>query len=178
MPLCPCRCARLAEIKKLVCLRGVCVGGGDGGNTRRYATTFSTTLPLPPPPPPPPPIPAASYPLIQPETPARAILPRCRYASLILKDDGVEVTAEAITAILAAAKVDISAESYYPGLFAKAIKDHDIATLTVVGGGGGGVVGGGGAAAEAGGDAAPAAAVKVEEKEESEEEDMGFGLFD
>jgi len=90
------------------------------------------------------------------------------------------VTAEAITAILAAAKVDISAESYYPGLFAKAIKDHDIATLTVVGGGGGGGGGrgGGGAAAEAGGDAAPAAAVKVEEKEESEEEDMGFGLFD
>ena len=115
-------------------------------------------------------------PLIQP-LPSGFLPARFSYAALILKDDGVEVTGEAITAILKAAGIDVGAEAYYPGIFAKALANHDIAALTVVGGGGGG--GGGGAAAPAGGDAAPAAeAAKEEEKEESEEEDMGFGLFD
>lgn len=103
----------------------------------------------------------------------------CVYAALILADDDVAITSEKITTILKAANVEV--ESYWPGLFAKALESVDVKTLIT------NVGSGAGAAAPAGG-AAPAAAAaeaavekKEEKKEESEEEeddDMGFGLFD
>merc|ERR1712183_419021 len=98
----------------------------------------------------------------------------CVYASIILADDQIEITADKISALLSAANVDV--ESYWPGLFAKAVNGIDVkAIVGNVGVGSGSAPAAGGAAA-AGGEAAAA-----EEKEESEEEsddDMGFGLFD
>jgi len=104
----------------------------------------------------------------------------CVYAALILADDDVAITSEKITTILKAANVEV--ESYWPGLFAKALESVDVKTLiTNVGSGVGG-------AAASGGGGAPAAAAaeateekkeeKKEESEESEDDDMGFGLFD
>merc|ERR1712227_865492 len=40
----------------------------------------------------------------------------CTYAALILNDDGIDITADKLTAILKAAKVDV--EPFWPGLFA------------------------------------------------------------
>merc|ERR1712226_1487479 len=91
----------------------------------------------------------------------------CVYASLILADDDVAVTAEKISTILKAANVSV--EPFWPGLFAKCLESVNIKDL--VSNVGSGV------------SAAPAAeeAPKEEKKEEPEEEsddDMGFGLFD
>merc|ERR1712142_758392 len=101
----------------------------------------------------------------------------CVYASIILADDQIEITADKISALLSAANVDV--ESYWPGLFAKAVNGIDVkAIVGNVGVGSGSAPAAGGAAA--GGEAA-AEEAKEEVKEESEEEsddDMGFGLFD
>jgi len=103
----------------------------------------------------------------------------CTYAALVLQDDEIAVTAEKLQTILKAANVDV--ESYWPGLFAKALEGVDLkALISNVGSG----VGSGGPAASAAPAAAAAAAPakeekkKEEEKEESEDDDMGFGLFD
>merc|ERR1712240_145876 len=96
----------------------------------------------------------------------------CVYASIILADDQIEITADKISALLSAANVEV--ESYWPGLFAKAVN----AIVGNVGVGSGSAPAAGGAAAS--GEAA-AEEAKEEVKEESEEEsddDMGFGLFD
>jgi len=80
----------------------------------------------------------------------------CTYASLILSDDGIPITADKIATLLAS----------------KSIGD----LVANVGSGGGG---GGGAAAADGPAAGGAAAAKAPEPEpEEEEEDMGFDLFD
>lgn len=93
----------------------------------------------------------------------------CCYAALILHDDGVEVSAEKINTILAAAKVEIP--GFWAGVFANVLAKHDISKLIAasvsVGGGAGPA---GGAAGGAAGDA-PA----EEEKEEEEEEEADFG---
>merc|ERR1712066_818317 len=102
----------------------------------------------------------------------------CVYASLILADDDVAVTAEKIATILKAANVSV--EPFWPGLFAKC---QSVNIKDLVSNVGSGV---GAAPAAGGGAAAPAAAAaeeapKEEKKEEPEEEsddDMGFGLFD
>merc|ERR1712121_227414 len=101
----------------------------------------------------------------------------CVYSALILQDDGLEITADNLNTLIKAANVDV--ESYWPGLFAKALDGIDIkALVSNVGSGVGAAPAAGGAA-----DAPAAEEAKVEEKkEESEEEesddDMGFGLFD
>ncbi|KAK1408907.1 hypothetical protein QVD17_41055 [Tagetes erecta] len=104
----------------------------------------------------------------------------CTYATLILSDDGIPITAEKIATLLKAANVDT--ESYWPSLFAKLAEKKNIEDLIVnvgAGGGGGGAVAvaapaaGGGAAA-----AAPAPEEKKEEPKEESDDDMGFSLFD
>merc|ERR1712121_86896 len=103
----------------------------------------------------------------------------CVYSALILQDDGLEITADNLNTLIKAANVEC--DSYWPGLFAKALDGIDIKSLVsnVGSGAGAPAAGGAGGAAEA----APAEEAKEEEKkEESEEEesddDMGFGLFD
>merc|ERR1712042_77334 len=101
----------------------------------------------------------------------------CVYSALILQDDGLEITADNLNTLIKAANVEV--ESYWPGLFAKALDGIDIKSLVSNVGSGVGAAPAAGAAA----DAPAAEEAKVEEKkEESEEEesddDMGFGLFD
>ena len=97
----------------------------------------------------------------------------CTYASLILNDDGVEVTSDNIKSILAAANVTV--EGYWPMMFAKLFEKKSLDSLiTNIGSGSAAPAAAGAATA-----AVEAAPAKVEEKkEESEEEDMGFSLFD
>ena len=105
----------------------------------------------------------------------------CVYSALILYDDDVDITAEKMTKIIAAAKVNV--EAFWPGLFAKALQGRNIGDLIC---NVGAAPAAGGAAAASGGDSGDAAAVeekKEEKKEESDsgsgsDDDMGFGLFD
>lgn len=104
----------------------------------------------------------------------------CTYATLILCDDGIPITAEKITTILNAANVEC--ESYWPGLFAKLAEKKNIEDLIVnVGAGGGGAAApavAAPAAAAAAAAAAPPPEEKKEEPKEESDEDMGFSLFD
>lgn len=104
----------------------------------------------------------------------------CVYSALILADDDVAVTGEKIQTILKAANVDV--ETYWPGLFAKALEGVNIKELiTKIGSGVGAapVAGGAPAAVAPVADAAPAKEEKKkEEPEEESDDDMGFGLFD
>merc|ERR1712003_591621 len=102
----------------------------------------------------------------------------CIYAALILNDDGIDITADKIASILKAAKCDV--EPFWPGLFAGALKDVNVADLIANIGSGAGA-----AAPAAGGGAAAAADEPAEEEkkkesssEDSGDDDMGFGLFD
>ncbi|XP_015913298.1 large ribosomal subunit protein P1 [Parasteatoda tepidariorum] len=102
----------------------------------------------------------------------------CVYSALILQDDEIAVTPEKIATLLKAANVDV--ESYWPGLFARALEGVDVKQLiTNVGSGVGAAPAASSAPAADAGDA-KAESKKEEKKEESEEEDddMGFGLFD
>ncbi|THH28645.1 hypothetical protein EUX98_g5548 [Antrodiella citrinella] len=102
------------------------------------------------------------------------------YAALILADDGIEITADKITALITAAGVET--ESIWATLLAKALEGKNVKDLlSNVGAGGGAPVVGGAAPAAAGGAAAAEAPKEEEKKEEEKEEsddDMGFGLFD
>merc|ERR1711903_372719 len=101
----------------------------------------------------------------------------CTYAALILHDDEMAITAENIKTLVNAANVEV--ETYWPGLFAKALDGKDINDLltTVSSGGGGGCAG----PAAAAGDGA-AAAVEEEKKKSSSSSDGGdvggAGMFD
>merc|ERR1712025_439766 len=97
----------------------------------------------------------------------------CVYAALILQDDGLEISAENLNTLIKAA--DVECDSYWPGLFAKALEGIDIKSLVSnVGAGGGAPAAAGGAPAEA----AAEEEVKEESEEEESDDDMGFGLFD
>merc|ERR1712227_144485 len=98
----------------------------------------------------------------------------CTYAALILNDDGIDITADKLTAILKAAKVDV--EPFWPGLFAGALKDVDVTSLisNIGSGAGAAPAGGAGGAAEE----APKEEEKKAESSEESDDDMGFGLFD
>lgn len=105
----------------------------------------------------------------------------CVYSSMILQDGNSPMTAENISALLKAA--DVNVESYWPGLFAKALETLNLKDLVSNVG-----AGAGSAAAAAPADAGAAEAAddkkdskkeaKKEEEEEEEDDDMGFGLFD
>merc|ERR1711909_237722 len=99
----------------------------------------------------------------------------CVYAALILQDDGLEISGDNLTTLIKAA--DVECDSYWPGLFAKALDGIDIkALVSNVGAGGGAPAAAGG---EAAAEEAPAEEAKKEESEEEEsDDDMGFGLFD
>ncbi|KAI6697735.1 hypothetical protein NL676_017854 [Syzygium grande] len=105
----------------------------------------------------------------------------CTYATLILHDDGISITAEKIATLVKAANVSV--DSYWPSLFAKLAEKRSVGDLIMnVGSGGGGgapvavaAPAGGGAGAAA---AAPAVEEKKEEPKEESDDDMGFSLFD
>ena len=98
----------------------------------------------------------------------------CTYAALILHDDGQEVTADKISAVVSASGLEL--EPYWSGLFAKFLEQKSVGDLiSNVGAGGGG---GGGVGAAAGGDAGGDAAAAAPEEEEEEEAEMDFDLFD
>merc|ERR1712117_489587 len=96
----------------------------------------------------------------------------CVYASLILQDEGLEISATNINKIVKAAEVSV--EPIWPTLFAKNMTSDSIEALLTNVGSGAAVAsgGGGGGGAAAGGDSGAAAAEekKEEKKEESEEE--------
>jgi large subunit ribosomal protein LP1 len=101
----------------------------------------------------------------------------CVYAALALHDDGVEITADKISAMLKAAGVVV--EPYWPSLFAKLCQGKDLSSMISS-------IGAAPAAAAAPVAAAAASAApagggkeaKKEEPEEEEEEAGDFGLFD
>ena len=93
----------------------------------------------------------------------------CSYAALICHDHGLEASADHITKLIAASGNQV--ESYWPGLFAKALSGVDLSGLLSS-------VGSAGGAAAPGATAVAAAqeAPKEEEKEPQEEEaDVGVG---
>ncbi|TYZ66089.1 hypothetical protein PybrP1_003798 [[Pythium] brassicae (nom. inval.)] len=93
------------------------------------------------------------------------------YASLLLFDGEAEITADAISTVIAASGNDVA--PYWPGLFAQLLaKKGKVLELISSGGPSGGAAV---AAAGAAGAAGAAAAVE-EEKEEEEEADMGPGM--
>ena len=95
----------------------------------------------------------------------------CSYAALMLHDDGLEITAEKLSAVIKASGNEV--EPYWPMLFAKALKGADVgALLSNIGS----AAPAGGAAAAAGDAPAAAEEKKEEKKEEPEDVDMG-GLF-
>ena len=98
----------------------------------------------------------------------------CTYAALILHDDGQEVTADKISAVVSASGLEL--EPYWSGLFAKFLEQKSVGDLISNVGAGGGGGGGGGAAA--GGDAGGDTAAAAPEEEEEEEAEMDFDLFD
>ncbi|XP_076280964.1 ribosomal protein LP1 [Lasioglossum baleicum] len=104
----------------------------------------------------------------------------CIYSALLLVDDDVAVTGEKIQTVLKAANVDV--ESFWPGLFAKALEGVNVKEMiTSIGSGVGAAPAAApvGAAAPAAAEAAPAKEEKKkEEPEEESDDDMGFGLFD
>ena len=102
----------------------------------------------------------------------------CVYASLILADDGIEVTAEKITALLKAA--DVSFEKYWPGLFARALEGKDVKELiSNIGSASGPAVAAPAAGSGSGAAEAPKEEEKAPEPEEESDDDMdGFSLFD
>lgn len=102
----------------------------------------------------------------------------CVYSALILQDANSPVTADSLKTLLKTASVDV--ESYWPGLFVKALESINLKDLVSNVGAGAGAPAAAGPGAGAA-EAAPAAEEKKEEKKEEEEEeddDMGFGLFD
>ncbi|KAI8364232.1 60s acidic ribosomal protein-domain-containing protein [Blakeslea trispora] len=98
------------------------------------------------------------------------------YAALILEDDNIEITADKLQTLVAAAGIEV--EPIWFSLYAKALAGQDLKALLLNVGapGTGPAVAAGGAAAGGAADA-PAEEEKAEEKEESDD-DMGFGLFD
>eukprot|EP00178_Gracilaria_changii_P024462 TRINITY_DN7371_c0_g1_i1.p2 TRINITY_DN7371_c0_g1~~TRINITY_DN7371_c0_g1_i1.p2 ORF type:complete len:124 (+),score=36.33 TRINITY_DN7371_c0_g1_i1:39-374(+) len=97
----------------------------------------------------------------------------CVLASLILHDDGVPVTSEAIIKITDAAGVKVP--PVWANLFVQLFENKKIDELILSGGGGGAAAA---PAAAAGGDAAAAGGKKEKEPEPEEEEEEEGGLGD
>ncbi|OJT07798.1 60S acidic ribosomal protein P1 [Trametes pubescens] len=114
----------------------------------------------------------------RPDVPASVEL-AATYAALILADDGIEITADKITALTNAANIEV--EPIWASLLAKALEGKNVKDLLSNVGAGGAGPATAAAPAAGGAGAAEAEAPKEEKKEEEKEEsddDMGFGLFD
>merc|ERR1712139_602066 len=101
----------------------------------------------------------------------------CSYAAMILKDEDMDITEESMKSLLDAAGVEY--DSYWPGLFVKALNNQDLDKIICQPSGGGG--GGGGVAASSGGDGAAADGAAAKKESSSSEGDAmpaGPGLFD
>ncbi|KAK2194560.1 bifunctional Ribosomal protein L12-P1-P2 family/Ribosomal protein P1-P2 [Babesia duncani] len=97
----------------------------------------------------------------------------CVYSSLILHDEGLDISQENIMKLIKAAKGKI--QPFMPMIFDKSLKGRDIGALFSGVGAGAAPV----AAAGAGAAAPAAAETKAPEPEaEEEDDDMGFSLFD
>merc|ERR1712100_943429 len=88
----------------------------------------------------------------------------CTYAALLLHDGELDITADKLSKVIKAS--GNSVESYWPGLFAKALQGQDVGAL---------LANVGSAGPAAGGDA-PAAEAKKEEKEKEEEEEADVDM--
>ncbi|KAK4758936.1 hypothetical protein SAY87_020237 [Trapa incisa] len=101
----------------------------------------------------------------------------CTYATMILHDDGIPITAEKIAILVKSSNVSV--ESYWPSLFAKLAEKRNIDDLIMnVGGSAAPVAAAGGAAAAAAAAPPPAAEEKKEELKEESDDDMCLSLFD
>ncbi|MCJ1388802.1 60S acidic ribosomal protein P1 [Xylographa bjoerkii] len=105
------------------------------------------------------------------------------YAALILADEDIDITADKLQTLIAAAKLT-EVEPIWTTLFAKALAGKSVKDMLLNVGSGGGAAAAAPTGGASGGDAAATDATaeneeekKEEEKEESDE-DMGFGLFD
>merc|ERR1711968_373242 len=87
----------------------------------------------------------------------------CSYAALMLHDDGLEITAEKLSAVIKASGNEV--EPYWPMLFAKALKGANVGDLLANVGSAGPAGGAAAGPADAG---AAAEEVKEEKKEEEE----------
>lgn len=100
----------------------------------------------------------------------------CSYAALILHSEKAEITPENINKLIAAAGGEV--ESYWPALFARALKNVSVSDLLKAGSAAPA------AAPAASGSASPskkaAGSPKAAAKKEEDEDagDMGFSLFD
>ncbi len=100
------------------------------------------------------------------------------YASLILHDDGLQVTPDKLIKLLNAAKISVN--PFWPSLFSDTLKNRDLTELALSGIGAGAGPAPAAAAVTGAAEAAPAAAAaekKEEKKEASEEEEMELDLF-
>jgi large subunit ribosomal protein LP1 len=100
----------------------------------------------------------------------------CAFATLILHDEGVEVTSDKISTILAAAGVEVA--PFWPKIFASKLANQDLGALVLASAGsaGGAPAAGGAAAGGAAADETEAADEKEVEKSETDEE-MDLDLF-
>ncbi|CBH15340.1 60S acidic ribosomal protein P2, putative [Trypanosoma brucei gambiense DAL972] len=102
----------------------------------------------------------------------------CTYASLMLSDAGLPITAESINSACKAAGLEV--RDTLPILFARFLEKKPIESLLAAAAAVApqeGALPAAPAAAAAGG-AAPAAADDKKKEEEEDDDDMGFGLFD
>ncbi|CCH59700.1 hypothetical protein TBLA_0B08840 [Henningerozyma blattae CBS 6284] len=97
------------------------------------------------------------------------------YAALILADSEVEISADNLMALTAAANVPV--EGIWADIFAKALEGQDLKDLLVNFSAGAAAPAGAVGAAE-GAAGAEAEEEKEEEAKEESDDDMGFGLFD
>ena len=99
------------------------------------------------------------------------------YACLLLTDAGIEITEERVSAILAAAGIEV--EAIWISTFVRCIKNEDVEKLCKdVSSGAGAAAAPVAAATTAAAPAAAAAPAKAKAAPVEEEEEMGFSLFD
>eukprot|EP00736_Rhodelphis_marinus_P007483 Rmarinus@m.25343 len=104
----------------------------------------------------------------------------CTLAALALHDEGMEIEADKMFALIEAAGIPL--DKFWPKMFVRMINARGIDDLVFTVGGGAAAAAAApaaaGGAAPAGDSAAAPAESKKDEPEEESDDDMGFGLFD